>query len=226
MVIAARERQTPEGEAALTWLCERYWQPLKTWARAKGLAPEDAEDLVQGFFEHALKGGLVGSAEASRGRFRSFLLGCLDHYWINQRRRNGAQKRGGGVTVVPLDETGEGNSALTEIAAGRTPEQEFDRAWASAVLTRAMERLAAECDADGHAGRFAVLRVFLDGNTGELPLAAAAEQLGLSLAALKSAIYRLRQRMGEMVREEIRETVQTNAEVEAELQDLFHALRG
>ena len=61
IVLAARERSTPAGEEALGWLCERYWQPLTTWARAKGLSPEDAEDLVQGFFAQALKGGLVGA---------------------------------------------------------------------------------------------------------------------------------------------------------------------
>jgi DNA-directed RNA polymerase specialized sigma24 family protein len=70
-----------------------------------------------------------------------------------------------------------------------------------------------------------VLRVFLEGDS-DLTLAAAAEQLGLSLAAVKSAVHRLRHRMGELVREDIRETVETPAEVEAELQQLFVALRG
>ncbi len=219
MVLAARERRTPEGEAALGWLCERYWQPLRTWARARGLTPEDAEDLVQSFFEQAMSGGLVGNADASRGRFRSWLLGCLEHHWTDLRRRGSAQKRGGGATMVPL-ETG-----ASHIAGGRTPEQEYDRAWACAVLERASVRLAGECDADGHGGRYAVLRVFLDGDRGELPLADAAAQLGLSLPALKSTVHRLRQRMGEMVREEIRETVQASADVEVELQALFHALR-
>jgi RNA polymerase sigma-70 factor (ECF subfamily) len=225
VVLAARERQTPEGEAALSWLCERYWHPLRTWAQAKGLSPADAEDLVQGFFEQALKGGLVGRAEASRGRFRSFLLSCLENYWTGLRRRSSAQKRGGGVTVLSLNEPSAEPETGAEIAAGRTPEQEYDRAWARAVLERATDRLTKECDGDGHGGRFAVLRVFLDGDKGEMPLSGAAETLRLSVGAVKAAVYRLRHRMGELVRAEIIETVQTPGDVETELRELFCALR-
>lgn len=224
-MLAARERSTPAGEEALGWLCERYWQPLTTWARAKGLSPEDAEDLVQGFFAQALKGGLVGSAEASRGRFRSYLLGALEHHWTDERRRSGAQKRGGGHEPLPLHGHAVADG-IPEIPSGRTPEEEYDRAWAAAVLDRAMARLEEECDADGHSGRFAVLRIFLDGDRGELPLAEAAERLELSMPALKSAVHRLRRRMAEMVRDEIRETVQSPEDVEAELRALFAALRG
>ena len=54
----------------------------------------------------------------------------------------------------------------------------------------------------------------------------AAEQLGLSMPALKSAVHRLRRRMAELVREEIRGTVQSPDDVEAELHALFAALRG
>lgn len=219
IVLAARKRQTPEGDAALGWLCERYWLPLKTWAQAKGLPPTEAEDLVQGFFAQALQVGLVASADSSRGRFRSFLLGCLEHYWADLRRRTVAQKRGGGA-AHSSDET-----LLSGIPGGRTPEQEYDRAWAYAVLERATSRLEAECDADGHSGRFAMLRVFLEGERGELPLATAATTLGLSLPAVKSIVYRLRQRMGELVREEVRETVQHETDTELELRELFHALR-
>src|SRR5262245_41788656 len=85
MVLAARQ-QTPEGEAALVWLCERYWRPLYSWARAKGVAAPDAEDLIQSFFEEAVRGGLIGHADASRGRFRTFMLSCLDYHWTDQKR--------------------------------------------------------------------------------------------------------------------------------------------
>ncbi len=226
MVLAARQRQTPEGEAALVWLCERYWRPLYAWARAKGLPPADAEDLVQGFFVHALEGGgLVEMADASRGRFRSYLLTCLGYFWTSEMRRGGATKRGGGTTALALDAPSAEQQWLAELPSGRTPEQEYDRAWAHAVLERVSARLEKECDADGHAGRFAELRTFVDGERGETPLVAAAEKLNLTLPALKSVVHRLRQRMREMVREEIRETVATDGEVDTELQELFRALK-
>lgn len=223
MVLAARERQTPAGEAAMVWLCERYWRPLFAWARAKGLAAADAEDLVQGFFEQALSGGMLATAEASRGRFRSFMLGCLEHFWTDQLRRGGAAKRGGGATMLVLN--GGRDDEGWEIPSGRTPEQEYDWAWARAMLARAAGRLEGECDADGHAGRFAVLRPFLDGERGELPLTAAAGQLELSLSALKSVVHRLRQRMRELIREEVRETIDSEGDVEGEIRELIRALK-
>ena len=220
LVLAARQRQTPEGAAALEWLCERYWQPLHTWAKAKGLQGADAEDLVQGFFAHAVQSGLVASAEAGRGRFRTYLLSCLEHYWTDRRRRASAVKRGGAAEHVSLAEENEEPAAST-----LSPAQDYDRAWAVAVLDRAMDRLARECDADDHAGRFAVLRVFLDGDRGEMPLADAGKALGLSLPAVKSAVHRLRQRLGQLVRDEVRDTVPAEADVESELRELFQALR-
>jgi len=223
MVLAARQRQTPEGHAALVWLCERYWQPLYAWARAKGLPAEDAEDLVQGFFAQALQDEMLATADGSRGRFRSFILGCLEHHWTDQMRRGGAAKRGGGTTIIPLDASREED--LGTIPGGRTPEQEYDRAWARAMLARATSRLEQECDADGHTGRFALLRPFLDGERGELPLAAAAERLGLSLSALKSVVHRLRQRMRTLIREEVRETIDSEDDVEAEMRELIRALK-
>ncbi len=223
MVLAARQRNTPEGEAALVWLCERYWRPLFAWARAKGLDAADAEDLIQGFFERALQGKLLGAAEASRGRFRSFMLGCLEHHWADQLRRGHAAKRGGGTTLIALDLLP--GEEFAEIPSGRTPEQEYDRAWARAVLAQAVARLEVECDADGHAGRFAILRPFLDCDRGETPMAAAAEQLQLSLPALKSVVHRLRQRMRELIHDIVRETMSEGGDVETELRELIRALK-
>ena len=40
---------------ALGELCAAYWFPLYGWARRSGASPEDAEDLVQGFFSDVLR---------------------------------------------------------------------------------------------------------------------------------------------------------------------------
>jgi RNA polymerase sigma-70 factor (ECF subfamily) len=82
----------------------------------------------------------------------------------------------------------------------------------------------AECDADGKAGRFATLKGFLTGARGELPLAEAARVLGLSLAAVKSVVHRLRERYRELVRAEIAETLAEGEDVEEELRWLFSIL--
>jgi hypothetical protein len=43
--------------------------------RRRGYAPEEAQDLTQGFFLHLLEHKTLGRADPLRGKFRSFLLG-------------------------------------------------------------------------------------------------------------------------------------------------------
>jgi hypothetical protein len=62
------------GPEALARLCERYWLPLYAFARHRGHGPEDAQDLVRGFFEHLIESRALGAIDQAKGRFRSFLL--------------------------------------------------------------------------------------------------------------------------------------------------------
>ena len=68
VVLATRDEKG--SQAALTWLCERYWLPLYAFVRSRGHSPEDAKDLVQGFFERFLVQNLAHEADSERGRFR------------------------------------------------------------------------------------------------------------------------------------------------------------
>jgi RNA polymerase sigma-70 factor (ECF subfamily) len=54
-VVAAVDRATPEARAALAELCRAYWYPLYAFIRRKGHGPDDAQDLVQGFFAALLE---------------------------------------------------------------------------------------------------------------------------------------------------------------------------
>jgi hypothetical protein len=51
LVLEAAHGRAEGGPEALARLCERYWPPLYAFARHRGFSPEDAQDLVQGFFE-------------------------------------------------------------------------------------------------------------------------------------------------------------------------------
>ncbi len=220
VVRAAAAPEDPQG--ALEWLCGRYWFPLFAHARGRGLSPEDAEDVVQTFFADLVGRNLVARADAERGRFRSFLLGCLNNYMAREYQRNKSAKRGGGVLTLSLEE---GEERLQrELTTARTPALDYDRAWALTMLDRVLEALRRECEADGNAGRFEVLQGFLHGERGELPMGEAAERLGLSVSAVKSYIHRLRQRFRAMLFAETRETVLSDEEVPAELQHLLLAL--
>jgi hypothetical protein len=81
--------------AAFTGLYERYWQLLYNYAQRKGSSPEDAEDLVQGFFVDEGMHLLERLAEeARRGRFfqpdrrfRSLLLPSFQMYFRRCQER-------------------------------------------------------------------------------------------------------------------------------------------
>ena len=209
---------------ALAWLCERYWFPLFAYVRGKGHSPEDAEDLVQGFFVKLLEENLVERAAGERGRFRSFLLGCLHHFMASEWRHGQRQKRGGGAKLIAMDSDEAEARLVMELPGKDSPEADYDRAWALTLLDRVTEQVREECEADGHAGRFEVLRSFINGARGDVPLAEAAERLGVSQPAMKSIVHRLRKRFRERLLAEIRETVTSEEEAAAELQFVFTAL--
>jgi RNA polymerase sigma-70 factor (ECF subfamily) len=73
--------------------------------------------------------------------------------------------------------------------------------------------------------RFAILKPFLQGGSAD-SYAETAVRAGLSEAALKSAIHRLRRRYAEIIREEIGQTVASPAEIEEEIRHLIKALSG
>ena len=71
-----------------------YWPPLYAFARHRGNGPEDAQDLVQGFFQHLIESQALGTIDQAKGRFRSFLLASFQNFMAMERRRAGAEKRG------------------------------------------------------------------------------------------------------------------------------------
>ena len=75
-------------------LCESYWYPLYAYVRRKGYQPPDAQDLDPEFFARLLAGKYVSVADRRKGKFRSFLLGTLEHFLAKEWRRVHAQKRG------------------------------------------------------------------------------------------------------------------------------------
>ena len=80
LVLAARQRPSPEAEAALTTLCRIYWYPLYAYARRHLARMEDAQDLTQGFFAQFLEKDYLQAADPERGKFRSFLLTAFKHF--------------------------------------------------------------------------------------------------------------------------------------------------
>jgi len=225
-VLAAGRSPGPEAAAALESLCRAYWRPVYAHVRRRGHDVETSCDLTQEFFTRLIEGQWLRPADPQRGRFRSFLLRCLSGFLIDEWRRSTAQKRGGGRVFFSLDEAREEEQWALEPVEDFTPEQAYDRRWAEALITRANSRLRAAYEADGRGGRFEALKAYLLGGHEPASYAEVAAQLSLTVPAVKSAIYKLRQRYGDAIRTEIAETVSRPEDVEQELTHLLQALGG
>jgi RNA polymerase sigma factor (sigma-70 family) len=221
---AGADSSDPHGREALADLCQTYWPPLYAFLRRRGHAPEDAQDLTQGFFARVLERHDVRAADPARGRFRSFLLSALQHYVINEHERETAVKRGGRVQRLSLDFDEVERTYVLEARHDDSPDRVFNRKWAAISLDRALQRLREECHAAGK-GKLADALVPYLTDTGNLPsYRAVAEQLGLTEGATKVAVHRLRQRFGAILRLEIAETVLAPGDVDDEVRELIRAL--
>ena len=222
-MLAAGRRHTPQADQALEELCRAYWFPLYAYVRRHGHTKEDAEDLTQAFFARFLEKNYLEGLTAERGRFRAFLLASLKHFLANEWDRSQRQKRGGQIPHLSLDWQTADTQFQVADPAEPSPDQAFDREWAMAVLTRVIERLSAECEADGRGRQFAELKLFLTAGKGELSHTNAAQALGLSAGAVRVAVHRLRKRYRQLLREEIAQTLADPAQVDEEMRALFGA---
>src|SRR5205085_1939379 len=103
VVLRARDRTAPEAQAALATLCQTYWYPMYAYIRRRGAPADEAEDLTQEFFTRFLEKGFGGDVDQAKGKFRTYLLACCQHFLANERRQARADKRGGGRAILSLD---------------------------------------------------------------------------------------------------------------------------
>jgi len=224
LVLAAREKDGAAAQEALAGLCRTYWYPIYAFIRRQGMKPHEAEDLTQEFFHRFLERNSIQRVQPTAGKFRSFLLACLKNFLANARERAHAQRRGGGRPLIWLD----GNEADTryarEAADYRTPEAEFERRWAFAVLERTMTLLRREYSRGERRYLFEALQGHLPGGGEGISRAELAASRGVSVGAIDVAIHRLRQRFGAVLREQVAQTVSSAAEVEEEIRHLISVI--
>jgi DNA-directed RNA polymerase specialized sigma24 family protein len=207
---------------ALGEFYRRYREPVRLFILRRGIASDRAEDLTHDFFVHLMERSTLGRADAARGKFRTFLLGSLMRFLGDVRDRANAAKRGHGATALSLDAD---DNAWAEPSVPEASAAEFDREWALGILALALQRLEQDHAGRGEAGKFATLRVYLPGVPVVPPYDETAARLGISLAALKSEVHRLRQRFRASIRTELARTVSSPTEIDSELAYLGQVLR-
>ncbi|MCA8926321.1 MAG: RNA polymerase sigma factor [Planctomycetes bacterium] len=171
------------GATAFDELSLRYRAPLIGFLRGRGVPEDRAEDVVQEVFLRLLGRDLLRRADAERGRFRSYLLGITLNLASELRRREQAEKRGGGLERVPLEAT-----------ADPAAEADFAALWLQELVRRSLEVVHA-----AYPGQHQLLALAAEGlGPGEI-----AERTGRSAGAVRVALHKARKRLAEALRAEV-----------------------
>jgi len=128
---AADAEQTP-----LDRLIRLYWEPLRIFlvATFPGLKNQ-ADTLLQDFAEDKLlKEGWLRRADQNRGRFRDFLKTSLRNFVLDHLNR--AEVKTPPISLEELKQEPPQPDVVSE---------EFDLAWARAVLVETLRRMEADC---------------------------------------------------------------------------------
>lgn len=210
--------EAPESRQALQRLCASYLPPVITFIRSRGYRENDAKDLAQEFFATLIEKEWIRDADRTRGKFRTFLLTSLTHFLSNIRTRQRAQKRGGGVPDLQLEDAG-------HIANGSmNPDAAYERKWALTVLQCAFDRLERDHRNNGAANRFDVLKSCLTPSQPGSSYREMADRLQISEGAAKVACHRLKKAYGLAIRAEIADTLPKDSDLDDELRYLMQTL--
>ena len=219
VVATAGDSASPRAAAALEALCETYWLPIYTYVRRRGHSAHDAQELTQDFFDRIIRDNSFARVDRKKGKFRSYLLGALNHLLADEWDKSHTIKRGGGRSIRSLDEAEE--KYLQVAASGMTPEKALDRQWGAILLQKALKRLYAEMRDPRKRKQFNLLKDFLINEPGPGGYDGVAKKLSVPAGRVPVMVHRLRQRFGDAIRTELAQTVSTQADLEEELRYLF-----
>ncbi len=209
-------------------LLNLYWKPVYCYLRRKGYNNDEAKDLTQDFFHKVVLGrNLIQRADASRGRFRSYLLTALKRYLINVAEAQNAQKRIPRGKLVSLD--GIDPAAHPQAPPTLSAEASFDYGWTAALLDRVLTEVEAQCRADGKTIYWQAFqdRVLHPIRTEKAPptVKATCQRYGIpSGIKLSNMIITVKRRIQTALQRRVRDSVMSAAEVQGEMDTLMNFL--
>lgn len=224
LVIAAQEGSEDSRFSALSELCEIYWFPIYAYLRRWGQTPEDAEDITQGFLAQLLRREDLESVRQDRGKMRSFLLSALKNFVSSRYHFERRQKRGGeNLQLVSIEQDVAEERFQNDPQDSDDPVRMFDRQWAVSLMNQVFERIRSENEGDQQSPVFEALTPYLAGGEERGDYKRISEKLGLSEAALRVTVHRLRKRYRQILEEEVLQTLSDPEQLEEEIRHLMLA---
>ena len=135
LICSAHDQNPLRRREALGELLRLYLPALRAHLLyARGIERHRAEDLLQGFVaDQIFQRDLLTKADATRGRFRSFLLRSLENYVINQRQRE-TRRREVALELEPAE------GVASDV---------FEVQWARQLLQETLRRMREDCEHKG-----------------------------------------------------------------------------
>ena len=221
----AKTYDETQRKAIINNIVRNYWKPVYCYIRGKGPSNESAKDLTQGFFHEIVLGRrLLEKADQSKGRFRTFLLTCLDRYLIDVHHRETASKRCPNGPLFQLD-----NIDLSEIPAAIsdvTPEQDFHYAYVLDLLDHVLCEVKDECYNIGRKIHWEVFKarllVPIYDDVAPPPLSDICKKYKIKSGTVASnMIVTVKRRLRKALERRLRQSVHSDSDVEQELSELL-----
>ena len=216
-----------QDEALIGSLLKQYWKPVYCYLRHKGHGNEQAKDLTQGFFhEVVLNRDLVGRADQSRGRFRSFLLHALKQYAKKQDLKERAQKR---LEEKAIAFEMEEEPVLPDSVAQTTAEDSYHYAWLSSLLEHVLDEVKEVCEDEGMEIHWALFNkrvvwpIFGDRTPPSLPELCETYDID-DVKKASNMIITVKRRFRAALMQHVRNTVLSQGQAPEELEELLQFL--
>ena len=78
-VVLEAQGESPAAQEALEKLCRTYWRPIFAFLRRQGLRPDEAEDIIQGFFAELLERRSLDAVRKEKGLLTTDHTDHTDH---------------------------------------------------------------------------------------------------------------------------------------------------
>lgn len=206
-------------------LVSAYWKPVYKCIRIRfRKSNEEAKDLTQAFFTHALEREIFTSYDPLRASFRAFARTCLSNFVRTADESERRHKRGGAAIKLSLDfEGAESELALAEGSPAASYEEQFDREMARALEASAVDELRSRLESRDKALYFRIFARY-DLAPEEEPrptYKALAEELGVKTTDVTNYLAHARRQMRTIVLRRLREITASEDEFRSEARSLL-----
>ena len=206
---------------ALDEICTQYQFPLYCYIRRRGLAHHDAQDALHDFLVKLLRLESLKSADATKGRLRTFLATALQRFLINWQRDAHHRRQ-----EISIEATDEARYQRENFSDAITPEMALDRIWAATLLQATLNELTEAESKAGRRAQFTALEPFLSPAGEAADYGLAAGTLGQTEGTIRQWVKRLRGKFRKHLRKHIAETLSNPSEwqIDEEMKSLRKAM--